>query len=72
MKVKQQLVLVFFFCKYMTMFSFIVIISLMATVRPVARHHGGDGGGHDPNRRRQLPAPCDEAGKLYKYESLLR
>ena len=38
------------------MFSFIVIIFLMATVQPVARHHGGDGGGRDPNRPRQLPA----------------
>ena len=50
------------------MFSFIIVIFLMATVRPVARHHGGDGGGRDPNHPRQHPAQCDEASKLYKYE----
>ena len=48
MKVKQQLVLVLFFFNlfiwYLTMFSFVVMIFLMATVRPIARHHGRDGG----------------------------
>ena len=45
------------------MFTIVVILFLMATAGPVARSHGGDGGGRDPDRPRRLPAPCDESGK---------
>ena len=31
---------------------------------PVARHHGGNSGGCDPNRPHRVPAQCDETDML--------
>ena len=71
MKVEQRIVLVFLFHKYLMMFSFVVVIFLIATVRPITYHHGGDGDGRDPNHPRQVSAQCDETSKLYKYEVVI-
>ena len=39
----------------------LAIVLLMASVGgPVARNHGGDGGGEDPRRNARIPAQCDE------------
>ena len=44
------------------MFSFVVLLFLMATTRPVAHYHGDNGGGRDPDRPRRVPAQCEETG----------
>ena len=47
------------------MFSFAMLLFLMASTRIVAHYQGGDGSGRDPDRPPRVLAQCNETGIFY-------